>query len=193
MPVTGSASVAKRENFEVFALSLGRWAFCSKSQVLDHVHCDAIVAEAEARAQKLKGWNTGRHYTVPTTDMNVHELPNALCILNTALRDEIFPVLAWQFGVEAHRLRVFDAFVVKYDAAAQRSLPVHTDQSILSGVVALNDGVCFKGGGTFFPDLNRAVLPPKGCLLTFPGSVEHGGHTLEAGLRYILALFFYAV
>jgi hypothetical protein len=47
---TGSASVAVRDRFEVFTLSLGRWAFCSKSHVLDHVRCDAIVAEAEVRA-----------------------------------------------------------------------------------------------------------------------------------------------
>jgi hypothetical protein len=66
--------------------------------------------------------------------MNLHELPNALRILNTALKEQIFPALAWQFGVDAHRLRVFDAVVVKYDAAAQRSLPVHTDQSV-RGVV----------------------------------------------------------
>ena len=87
-------------------------------------------ANPQARASKLGGWHTARHYSVPTTDMNVHELPSTLRILNLALEHHMFAALAWQYGVAADRLRVFDAFVVKYDAAGQRSLPIHTDQSV---------------------------------------------------------------
>ena len=117
----------------------------------------------------------------------------ALDILNSALEHRIFPALAWQFGVEARRLRVFDAFIVKYDSNAQRSLPVHTDQSILSATVALNDPALYEGGGTWFEDLRCALKAPKGCCVTFNSSVEHGGQALTKGVRYILALFFYVV
>jgi hypothetical protein len=117
----------------------------------------------------------------------------ALEILNNALEARIFPALAWQFGVSATRLRVFDAFIVKYAAGAQRSLPLHTDQSILSGTIALNCLGEFEGGGTWFEDLQMAIRVPKGHSITFNGSAEHAGQAITKGVRYILALFFYAV
>lgn len=54
------------------------------------------------------------------------------------------------------QVRVHDAFLVKYSAAGgQRSLPVHSDQSHLSLVIALNDPSEFEGGGTVFEELVR--------------------------------------
>ena len=79
--------------------------------------------------------------------MPVHQLPTTLALVNSALERRIFPALSWQYGVEARRLRVFDAFVVKYDAAGgQRSLPVHTDQSVMSdlGVWCVGESVCVR-------------------------------------------------
>ncbi|CAN0038112.1 unnamed protein product, partial [Scytosiphon promiscuus] len=55
------------------------------------------------------------------------------------------------------RLRVHDAFVVRYDAAAQRSLPLHTDQGELSLTIPLNGADEYEGGGTWFEGLGRAV------------------------------------
>ncbi|CAN0491694.1 unnamed protein product, partial [Phaeothamnion confervicola] len=60
------------------------------------------------------------------------------------------------------RLRVHDAFVVKYAAANQRALPPHRDQSTYSLTVALNGTDAYRGGGTFFCGANAAVRPPLG-------------------------------
>ena len=49
-----------------------------------------------------------------------------------------------------------EQFIVKYDASAQSCLPTHTDQSILSGVLALNDPADFEGGGTLRESLNTS-------------------------------------
>ena len=91
------------------------------------------------------------------------------------------------------RLRVHDAFVVRYDAAAQRSLPLHTDQGELSLTISLNGADEYEGGGTWFEGLGRAVRPEEaGHVVVFPGgSTVHGGREVTSGVRYILAVFLY--
>ena len=44
------------------------------------------------------------------------------------------------------KLRVIDAFLVKYTAGKQAGLPVHCDQSLLSYTIALNDPSEYEGG-----------------------------------------------
>lgn len=91
------------------------------------------------------------------------------------------------------RIRVHDAFVVRYDAAAQRSLPLHTDQGELSLTISLNSADEYEGGGTWFEGLGRAVRPDEaGHVVVFPGgSTVHGGREVTNGVRYILAVFLY--
>lgn len=60
-------------DFEAYRLSRGRWAFRSLAPVIEAILCDEIVAAAEARALVMGGWNTARHYSVPTTGvMHIH-------------------------------------------------------------------------------------------------------------------------
>jgi len=99
------------------------------------------------------------------------------------------------------RLRVHDAFVVKYCAATgQRHLPVHVDQSHLSFTLALNGHAdpmhtdpdeVFVGGGTFFEALGSVCCPEAGGMTVFPGRLLHGGEGISAGTRYIVAGFLY--
>lgn len=91
------------------------------------------------------------------------------------------------------RLRVHDAFVVRYDSAAQRSLPLHTDQGEISLTIALNSSDDFDGGGTWFEGLGRAIRPSDaGHIVVFPGGdTMHGGQEITRGIRYILAVFLY--
>ncbi|CAM9153870.1 unnamed protein product, partial [Phaeothamnion confervicola] len=93
--------------------------------------------------------------------------------------------------VSAADLRVHDAFIVRYDAAAQNSLPLHTDQSDVSLTVALNGRSEYDGGGTWFEELGRAVCPEEGHIAVFPGHLFHGGHSITSGRRYIIAVFMY--
>jgi hypothetical protein len=99
-------------------------------------------------------------------------------------------------GATRARLRVWDAFVVRYDAAAQRSLPLHQDDSHLSLTIALNAGDEFDGGGTGFADVHggsRAsplvVQPRLGHAVAFPGALWHGGEPITRGRRYVIAAF----
>ena len=54
--------------------------------------------------------------------------------------------------VPPRAIRVIDAFLVKYSAEKQRSLPLHCDQSQFSLTIAMNPREEYEGGGTFFAD-----------------------------------------
>lgn len=57
--------------------------------------------------------------------------------------------------------------------------------------IALNGLGEYTGGGTFFPCLGRSLRPPAGHVLSFGGSILHGGDPLLSGVRYIIACFCY--
>ena len=146
----------------------------------------------EAHAAAAGGWSTKRHTTVPTTDLEVHAVPAVLHWFNAVCASALFPLLEERYaplGVRADAVRVSDAFIVRYDAAAQSSLPVHVDDSHLSLTIALNALGEYDGGGTYFEELGRVLRPDCGGIVCFPGSLRHGGHTVTRGVRYIIAAF----
>jgi hypothetical protein len=133
----------------------------------------------------------------PTTDLPIHEHPKLLAWFRKALRTRLGPLLATQYGPDqvgerGSRVRIFDAFFVKYSAAGgQRHLPVHRDQSTHSFTIALNGTDSYGGGGTYFCDLARAVVPQRGQVLSFHGDLVHGGDPITWGTRYIVVAFTY--
>lgn len=105
----------------------------------------------------------------------------------------------------AAQLRVMDAFVVRYDAREQASLPTHQDENTLSFTIALNDRSEYDGGGTVFERLRpwdglreasrgfeQTILnADAGGVVAFPGRLRHGGSVVTSGRRYIIPLFIY--
>ena len=111
---------------------------------------------------------------------------------NAALRERVFPALATQFGMRLERLRVIDAFVVKYAASRGRKfLPLHCDQSEISLTIPLNAADEYVGGGTYSSDLGRALNRDAGGLISFSGRAHHGAHPISSGTRYIIVAFLY--
>jgi predicted 2-oxoglutarate/Fe(II)-dependent dioxygenase YbiX len=173
-------------------------ACMSATQLMGAADCAAAIAAAEAAAAG-GGWTTQRHYAVPTTDVPVHTVPPVLALFNKALQQRIAPFVAAAFPdmvPSPDRLRIHDAFLVKYDATHdghQRFLPVHEDESELSLTVALNPRRDYAGGGTFFEAAHDAakqvVCPDQGQVLAFRGSRRHGGEPITEGVRYIFAVF----
>ena len=66
------------------------------------------------------------------------QVPVVLDWFNRKLAAEIYPMLGSQFDCDPASIRVIDAFVVRYSADKQRSLPLHCDQSQFSLTVAMN-------------------------------------------------------
>jgi len=63
-------------------------------------------------------------------------------------------------------------FVIKYTPTTQRELPVHWDDSLITGTVKLNDG--HDGGDLEFPRYgfsNRSC--PVGSILLWPSGIQH--------------------
>ena len=121
------------------------------------------------------------------------------------LRDTLFPMMGELYpsavGQAGNNLRVMDAFVVRYDAQGQASLPVHQDENVLSFTIALSSPDDYEGGGVCFEQLRPAgtagaftphvLNADAGGIVAFPGKLRHGGNTITAGRRYIVPLFLY--
>ena len=180
-------------NVDVEGSLFGGRAFVRKG-ILTADECAQTIRDVEEHvAASQKGWTTSRHYAVPTTDIPIHAVPSVLNRFNRILIDRVFPLLAEQFKVKAHRIRVIDAFVVKYCAESQRSLPLHCDQSQFSLTITLNCGDEYDGGGTYFAEQGEIVNSREsGAVISFEGSLLHGGHPITRGTRYIIVAFLYA-
>ncbi len=122
----------------------------TKRPVMSDAEVAGIVAEA--RAQMDEGVRASIQYADRRNLAVVHvpQLPMATEKLSRRLADTLLPMLADRYGLEAAALRIFDAIVIRYDAAdgAEVRLPVHRDTSLISLNIALSSpGVDFEGGG----------------------------------------------
>ena len=174
---------------EVLTLPDGARVVSTRTPLFSAAECAEAIAYGEAHAHASGGWTTTRHHAVPTTDLPVHGVPALLEWFVGALRGRLAPMLAEHFAVDACAVRVHDAFLVKYDAAAQAHLPLHVDESELSLTIVLNE--TFVGGGTFFAGLRTALSPGVGHVIAFDGHALHGGEPIVHGTRYIIAAFLF--
>jgi hypothetical protein len=189
-----------------------RVVFKTKKRVLTPGECGRVLEHVNSYIENRGGsWGTVRECTVPTTDVAVEDIPVLRPWLRELMRTRLKPMLAECFpvladgstlGPNGERVRVHDAFIVRYDATRDMSLslPEHCDTSVFSFTLALNDGNTskngnFEGGGTWF----QALDPPNGGVVNagageavaFAGPLRHAGYPITAGTRVILVLFLY--
>ena len=161
--------------------------------VLDPDECTHMIAAAEEYQQKHRcgNWTTSRHYAVPTTDLPLCRVPVLLSWFNLQLEKKIFPAMEQHFEVQG-RLRIFDAYLVKYDAdAGQKRLPLHNDQSDYSLTIAMNSLDEYADGGTYFSDTDTTYKTDTGGIISFRGDLTHAGKMTTTGRRYIIVCFVY--
>lgn len=126
--------------------------FRTKQPILTCDECAAVIEVVEDYVAQNRGgvWGSVRSASLPTTDVAVEDIPILRrwlrCLLATTLQPMLatcFPELAdgSTMGPHGERLRVHDAFIVRYDADKDMStsLPEHSDTSAVSLTVALND------------------------------------------------------
>ena len=83
-----------------------------------------------------------------------------------------------------------DAFTMKYSMATQKELGFHTDASLVTGSVKLNDD--FEGAELIFPHQDFSnINVPKGKCILFPSAVTHGHKVPEliSGVKYSLTMW----
>ena len=83
-----------------------------------------------------------------------------------------------------------DAFTMKYTPDTQNMLALHTDASLVTGNVKLNED--YEGGELLFPRQNFSnINVPKGRCLLWPSEVTHGHAVNEIynGTKYSLTMW----
>ena len=180
---TQDTMTSARDNSDKFSEQLYPHVF--RCNMLDNHVCRQIISWAEESE-----WTKQRHYAVPTLDIPVHTSPRILQWFKRWFRERVCPVLSQQFHTSPNFF-VHDAFVVKYEATQiSNHLPIHTDESTHSFVLALNEE--YKGGGTYLAEHGTVARLDTGQMLSFRGDlVPHGGEVVSEGRRYILAVFLY--
>ena len=165
------------------------------SSIVPQAHVTSGLLNVQTCSQILKWaemgtWTQQRHYAVPTHDIPVHTVPPLLEWLKRFMTETMRHLLAMQFH-SSPNYYVHDAFCVRYEAGqVSNHLPIHTDESTHSFVLALNEE--YHGGGTHFYDYNKTVHLKTGDVLSFRGEdLFHGGEAVTQGKRYIMAVFLY--
>ncbi|KAI9144779.1 hypothetical protein BKA69DRAFT_1054394 [Paraphysoderma sedebokerense] len=195
---------------------------------------ESTLPSSPARIRSIPSpWTTSRHTSYPTTDIPVSSIPPLDSFLSPIVTNRILPTIAEHYGFNKGELYVKDLFVVKYQVSVptsasedeisettkdlQSELEMHTDGSLISFNVLLNQKSQFVGGGTVFQGDTSVVSVSEnsgsGCLqykeeiikcssldrttisiqqgdAVFHDSKRlHGGNKITSGQRLILVGF----
>ncbi|MCB9642221.1 MAG: hypothetical protein H6728_04040 [Myxococcales bacterium] len=146
--------------------------------------CQKIIHTAEQ-----KTWTYARH-TQATQDQPLRSLPTLQPDIEDFLQNILFPAMTARYTIPQHKLRLKEAFVVRYDTERQSKLDLHRDASLLTASIALNDQGEYLGGGTYFTSLNHVLSTSHaGDVLLHCGKLQHGGYPVRSGVRYLLVCF----
>lgn len=148
--------------------------FRTRRPVLSPQECSNVVDIVNTHHQEVCNgvWGTVRHSSVKTTDVAVESIPILQDWLLTLMHTRLNGILAHLYpkltdgttlyednAPQKSRVRIHDAFIVRYDAEKDMSnlLPEHCDTSAVSVVVSLNSEQegHYTGGGTWFEVLGE--------------------------------------
>ena len=117
--VRGNEDLSNTVPFERISTSRGTDIYRTRLPVLDHLECKWIIEETEKHALKST-WTNNRHYSVPTTDIPLHEIPIVLKWFQNSFQHKVRGLLHDQFVDEfdgdLNSFYINDLFIVKYDA-----------------------------------------------------------------------------
>ena len=103
--------------------------------------------------------------------------------------DNIAPIID-EYWLNCPYYGMRDAFIIKYDMNGQRTLPLHSDASLVTGSIKLNDE--YTGGELYFPRQNfsNEDIPVGKCIL-FPSQVSHPHRVDEllSGTKWSLTIW----
>ena len=145
--------------------------------------CEDMISLAEKKSFRIMEGDK-----VPSQDLRLKEF-NQWEKLKDHWNKIVYEIV-WEYWHPCHMWGLRDAFLIKYEMDKQRELRVHTDASLVTGSVKLNDD--YRGGILEFPrqGITNKDIPVGKCIL-FPGQVTHG-HTstkLESGTKYSLTIW----
>ena len=146
--------------------------------------CDDLIEISN----KHGGWNSLKYDKFPAQEIRLKAL-DLWEDMEMHWKKYLYPAIEnYWWPMEMYGMR--DAFVMRYSLDTQKSLALHTDASLVTGSVKLNDD--YEGADLVFPRQNYSNkdIPVGKCLL-FPGAVTHGHACTEltSGVKYSLTMW----
>ena len=148
--------------------------------------CDDLIAIADNHG----GWGSLSYDKFPAQEIRLKELGSGFWgEMEEHWKKYLYPIIEqyWK-PMEMYGMR--DAFVMRYAMDTQRKLNLHTDASLVTGSVKLNDN--YEGADLVFPrqNISNKDIPIGKCIL-FPGTVTHGHECteLKSGVKYSLTMW----
>ena len=146
--------------------------------------CEYIVMAAEGQE-----WSSNRFDAYRTQDIYLEEaIPDLFQSIDLHLQHRIWPSVIKYWDVDP--IKTSTAFVLKYTMDSQKSLPLHHDESFISGSVKLNED--YEGGILKFPRQSFTNEDLKvGQLLCWPSKITHPHLSTEltSGTKYSLTIW----
>jgi GR25 family glycosyltransferase involved in LPS biosynthesis len=146
--------------------------------------CERMIEIADSHG----GWGALSYDKFPAQEIRLKEL-GLWEELSEHWEKHIVPIVEkyWK-PMEMYGLR--DAFVMRYSVDTQKDLPLHTDASLVTGSIKLNDD--YEGADLVYPRQNfsNKDIPIGKCIL-FPGQVSHGHacQELTKGTKYSFTIW----
>lgn len=128
--------------------------------------CDSLIELSERHG----GYKPDEGDKVPAQEIRLKEL-GLFDSIAQHWEEHVAPIIDEEFlNCPCYGMR--DAFIIKYDMEGQRTLPLHSDASLVTGSIKLNDE--YTGGELYFPRQNfsNKDVPVGKCIL-FPSQVSH--------------------
>ena len=146
--------------------------------------CDDLIE----LANKHGGWGSLSYDKFPAQEIRYKEL-SLWVDMEKHWKKHLYPIIEkYWYPMEMYGMR--DAFVMRYAMDTQRKLNLHTDASLVTGSVKLNDD--YEGAELVFPrqGITNKDIPVGKCIL-FPGTVTHAHECTEllSGVKYSLTMW----
>lgn len=139
-------------------------------------------------ADRHGGWGSLSYDKFPAQEIRLTEL-GYWDSMEKHWKENVNPIIEkFWYPMEMYGLR--DAFVMRYSVDTQKELSLHTDASLVTGSVKLNDD--YEGADLVFPRQNVSNSQiPVGKAIIFPGMVTHGHECQELmkGTKYSLTMW----
>ena len=146
--------------------------------------CEDLIDIADQHG----GWGSLSYDKFPAQEIRLKEL-KLWEEMEKHWEKYLYPIIEkYWWPMEMYGMR--DAFVMRYAMDTQRKLNLHTDASLVTGSVKLNDD--YEGADLVFPrqGISNKDVPVGKCIL-FPGTVTHGHECteLKSGVKYSLTMW----
>ena len=151
---------------------------------LSETQCKNIIAKSEA----VGGWGAMEGDKFPAQEIRADRL-GMWKELEVAWEDYLGKVAENKWTPMEH-IGLRDAFTMRYAMDTQTSLGFHTDASLVTGSVKLNED--YEGAELVFPHQNFSNIDvPLGHCILFPSAVTHGHkvNPLISGVKYSLTMW----